>query len=67
MGDFAKSDITREEMTALMAGGAELRQLTHELARTDPTGGSIAQALAEDVATLGIGEAAATATRNEES
>jgi simple sugar transport system ATP-binding protein len=67
MGDFAKSDITREEMTALMAGGAELQQLTHELARTDPTGGSIAQALAEDVATLGIHEAAATATQNEES
>ena len=50
MGDFAKSEITREEMTVLMAGGAELEQLTHELERNGP----IAQALAADVAALGI-------------
>ena len=33
MGDFAKSEITIEEMTALMAGGAELEVLAHELER----------------------------------
>ncbi|TFD04295.1 sugar ABC transporter ATP-binding protein [Cryobacterium sinapicolor] len=33
MGDFAKSEITIEEMTALMAGGAELEALAHELER----------------------------------
>jgi simple sugar transport system ATP-binding protein len=31
MGDFAKSEITRDEMTKLMAGGAELETLEHEL------------------------------------
>jgi simple sugar transport system ATP-binding protein len=33
MGDFAKSDITITELTRLMAGGAELEALQHELAR----------------------------------
>ncbi|HSP53013.1 MAG TPA: ATP-binding cassette domain-containing protein [Cryobacterium sp.] len=33
LGDFARSDITIEEMTALMAGGAELEALAHELER----------------------------------
>ena len=32
MGDFAKADITQSELTRLMAGGAELDQLQHELA-----------------------------------
>ena len=31
MGDFAKADITRDELTRLMAGGAELDQLESEL------------------------------------
>jgi simple sugar transport system ATP-binding protein len=31
LGDFAKAEITREELTRLMAGGAELDQLSHEL------------------------------------
>jgi len=31
MGNFAKSEITLEELTRLMAGGAELEQLQHEL------------------------------------
>jgi simple sugar transport system ATP-binding protein len=31
MGDFAKNEITREELTRLMAGGAELDALEHEL------------------------------------
>jgi simple sugar transport system ATP-binding protein len=31
LGDFAKSEITREELTRLMAGGAELEALEHEL------------------------------------
>jgi simple sugar transport system ATP-binding protein len=31
MGDFAKDEITPEEMTRLMAGGAELEALEHEL------------------------------------
>jgi simple sugar transport system ATP-binding protein len=31
LGDFAKSEITLHELTGLMAGGAELEQLAHEL------------------------------------
>ena len=31
LGDYAKDDITREELTQLMAGGAELEALAHEI------------------------------------
>ncbi len=31
LGDFAKAEISREELTRLMAGGAELEALQHEL------------------------------------
>ena len=30
-GDFAKEEISRQEMTRLMSGGAELEALEHEL------------------------------------
>jgi simple sugar transport system ATP-binding protein len=33
LGSFAKTDVTRDELTRLMAGGAELDQLAHELER----------------------------------
>jgi simple sugar transport system ATP-binding protein len=33
LGYYAKKEITREELTGLMAGGAELEQLSHELER----------------------------------
>jgi len=33
LGDFAKSEIPLAELTRLMAGGAELEQLAHELER----------------------------------
>ena len=33
LGSLAKGEVTREELTRLMAGGAELDQLTHELER----------------------------------
>ncbi|MFI7422310.1 ATP-binding cassette domain-containing protein [Nonomuraea sp. NPDC049684] len=33
MGEYAKSDIAKDELTALMAGGAELAELDHELRR----------------------------------
>ena len=38
LGDFAKSDIPLAELTRLMAGGAELEQLAHELERTGEAG-----------------------------
>jgi len=31
LGDYAKGEITREELTQLMAGGAELAALAHEI------------------------------------
>ncbi|MBF8188209.1 sugar ABC transporter ATP-binding protein [Nonomuraea sp. K274] len=33
LGEYGKADISREELTALMAGGAELDELEHELKR----------------------------------
>jgi simple sugar transport system ATP-binding protein len=36
LGEYGKADITRDELTSLMAGGAELEELAHELGR-DPT------------------------------
>ncbi|GAA2887492.1 ATP-binding cassette domain-containing protein [Streptosporangium fragile] len=38
LGEYGKGDITRDELTSLMAGGAELEQLAHELGRPDPAG-----------------------------
>ncbi len=54
LGDFAKSEIPLAELTRLMAGGAELEQLAHELERG---GGAeeAAQELEEAVEELGIG------------
>ena len=34
MGDYPKSEITVDELTSMMAGGAELESLAHELAQT---------------------------------
>ena len=33
LGSFAKEEISQDQLTALMAGGAELRELQHELAQ----------------------------------
>ncbi|NRQ39715.1 sugar ABC transporter ATP-binding protein [Nonomuraea sp. NN258] len=33
LGEYGKADITRDELTTLMAGGAELEELAHELER----------------------------------
>jgi len=34
LGNFAKDEITRDELVTMMAGGAELEELTHELEST---------------------------------
>ena len=51
LGTFAKSEISREELTSMMAGGEELETLSHELAefaRTDAIAGtSLAEAAHE--------------------
>jgi simple sugar transport system ATP-binding protein len=54
IGYYKKSQITRDELTGLMAGGSELEQLSHEL---EGAGGAAAQAahvLGEEVSELGI-------------
>ncbi|HEY7488949.1 MAG TPA: ATP-binding cassette domain-containing protein [Streptosporangiaceae bacterium] len=49
----AKDDITREELTALMAGGTELEQLAHEL---ESVSSGAARELTEEVKDLGIAD-----------
>jgi simple sugar transport system ATP-binding protein len=55
LGYYRKNDISRDELTALMAGGAELEELSHELERG---GGMVSAAAAkmleEQVHELGI-------------
>ena len=54
IGNYEKSQVTREELTGLMAGGAELEQLSHEL---EGAGGAAAEAAHEmeaEVSELGI-------------
>ncbi|HEX7736823.1 MAG TPA: ATP-binding cassette domain-containing protein [Ktedonobacteraceae bacterium] len=55
LGTFARSEISREELTSMMAGGEELEALSHELAefaRTDQAAGELlaqaAQVLEEE-------------------
>lgn len=55
LGTFAKSEVSREDLTSMMAGGEELEELSHELAefaRTDQMAGAqlaeVAQAFEEE-------------------
>jgi len=53
MGTFSKSEISREEVVAMMAGGEELEELSHELeefARTDRLAGAKLAESAHDLA-----------------
>ena len=49
MGDFPKAEMTLEELTSMMAGGAELESLAHELEKTMGPDSEIAQTLKADV------------------
>jgi len=51
LGTYEKKDITISELTGLMAGGAELDSLTHELERTLGADSSIVAELQQEVAT----------------
>jgi simple sugar transport system ATP-binding protein len=54
IADGAKSEISRDELTSLMAGGAELEALSHELERgDDATYAGVAQQLEEEAEQLG--------------
>ena len=52
MGDFAKSEIALDELTAMMAGGTELEALSHELSRELGAESSLAQSLESEVKEL---------------
>jgi simple sugar transport system ATP-binding protein len=60
IGYFEKSQITRDELTGLMAGGAELEQLSHELEGAGGSAAEIGAVLSEEVEELGISHQPAT-------
>jgi simple sugar transport system ATP-binding protein len=59
IGYFRKGEITRDELTALMAGGAELEELSHELERGGGAAAEAAHVIEEEVHDLGIARPAA--------
>jgi simple sugar transport system ATP-binding protein len=54
IGYYQKNEITRDELTAMMAGGAELEELSHELESAGGEAAEAAQVLGEEVEELGI-------------
>ena len=71
IGYYEKNQVTRDELTGLMAGGSELEQLSHELESAGGAAAEIGRSLEEDVTELGISGhpgdagAASAATRPE--
>jgi simple sugar transport system ATP-binding protein len=53
LGDFAKAEIPLPELTRLMAGGAELEQLAHELERGGQGAERVSQELYRETEALG--------------
>jgi simple sugar transport system ATP-binding protein len=49
MGDFPKSEMTLEELTAMMAGGAELESLAHELEKSMGADSELARSMKAEV------------------
>ncbi|HEV8570250.1 MAG TPA: ATP-binding cassette domain-containing protein [Actinoplanes sp.] len=54
LGYYRKDEVTRDELTALMAGGAELEELSHELEQGGVESEAAAKMLGEEVHELGI-------------
>jgi simple sugar transport system ATP-binding protein len=57
LGYYRKNEVTRDELTALMAGGAELEELSHELEQGGAGTAAAAKMLEEEVHELGIDRA----------
>jgi simple sugar transport system ATP-binding protein len=55
LGYYGKDEISRDELTALMAGGAELEELTHEIEGVGGAAAEAAHTLEEELKELGIG------------
>jgi simple sugar transport system ATP-binding protein len=60
IGHYMKSQITRDELAGLMAGGRELEELSHELEGAGGSAADVAQVFAEEVTELGIGQQSST-------
>jgi simple sugar transport system ATP-binding protein len=56
IGLYAKEQITREELTGLMAGGGELEALSHELESMGGAAASAAQEMEAEVQELGLAQ-----------
>jgi simple sugar transport system ATP-binding protein len=54
IGYFEKTEISRDELTALMAGGSELEELSHELEQVGGATAEAAHIIEEEVKKLGI-------------
>ena len=54
LGDFAKSEITLPELTRLMAGGAELEALSHELEGGGGAAAEAAHEMEDELRQLGV-------------
>ena len=72
IGYYEKNQVTRDELTGLMAGGSELEQLSHELESAGGAAADIGRELEEDATELGIShqpdgetDAESAATRQE--
>jgi simple sugar transport system ATP-binding protein len=71
IGYYEKNQVTRDELTGLMAGGAELEQLSHELEGAGGAAADIGRSMEQDVEELGIthepgtGDRASAPTRQE--
>jgi simple sugar transport system ATP-binding protein len=55
IGYYEKSQVTRDELTGLMAGGSELEQLSHELEGAGGAAAEAAQMLGAEVSELRLG------------
>jgi simple sugar transport system ATP-binding protein len=55
LGYHQKQEITRDQLTALMAGGIELEELSHELERGGGVAAAAARVLEREAKELGIG------------
>jgi simple sugar transport system ATP-binding protein len=53
IGSYEKSQVTREELTGLMAGGNELEALSHELEAAGGAAAGLAAALEEEAGHIG--------------
>jgi simple sugar transport system ATP-binding protein len=49
MGDFPKSELSLEDLTSMMAGGAELESLAHEIEKTMGADSAVAQEMKAEI------------------